>query len=127
MVLPRFIAAARAGRALRVFGDGRQSRCFCYVGDTVEALVRLQNTPAARGRVFNIGTTEEISILGLAREVIRALRSSSRIVRVPYNRAYAPGFDDMRRRRPKVARLAAVTGFRPATPLVRTIALTVGI
>ncbi len=126
MVLPRFIAAARAGRPLRVFGDGGQSRCFCYVGDTVEALVRLQNSPAARGRVFNIGTTEEITIEGLAKLVIRSLDSRSRIVCIPYSRAYAPGFDDMRRRKPRVARLVAATGFRPATSLRQIIALTAG-
>src|SRR5213078_3912854 len=62
MVLPRFISAARTGRRLRVFGDGSQSRCFCYVQDTVEALVRLQNCGSARGQVFNVGGTEEITI-----------------------------------------------------------------
>ena len=62
MVLPRFIQAARRGQPLRVFGNGRQTRCFCAVQDTVEALVRLQNCPAARGEIFNVGSTEEISI-----------------------------------------------------------------
>src|SRR5437899_1273144 len=69
MVLPRFIAAARAGQPLRVYGDGLQTRCFCLVHDTVEALVRLQNCDAARGEVFNVGSTEEITILELARRV----------------------------------------------------------
>lgn len=117
MVLPRFIAAARGGEPLRVFGDGHQSRCFCYVKDTVESLVRLQNSPSATGEIFNIGGTEEISILELARLVIATLGSKSTIQFVPYSEAYAPGFDDMRRRKPLVEKLARVTGFRPATAL----------
>jgi UDP-glucose 4-epimerase len=117
MVLPRFVAAAKAGAPLKVFGDGRQTRCFCDVRDTVEALVRLQNTPAARGQIFNIGGTEEVSILDLAKLVIETLGSKSAIEFVPYEQAYAPGFDDMRRRKPLTEKLARVTGFRPATPL----------
>jgi UDP-glucose 4-epimerase len=117
MVLPRFIAAARRGEPLRVFGDGQQSRCFCYVLDTVEALVRLQNSPAARGEVFNIGGTEEISILDLAKRVIETLGSKSAIELVPYAEAYAPGFDDMRRRKPVVEKLQRMTGFCPQTSL----------
>jgi len=117
MVLPRFIAAARNGQPLKVFGDGRQSRCFCYVLDTVEALVRLQNSAGARGEVFNVGGTEEINILDLARRVIETLGSKSMIEFVPYAEAYAPGFDDMRRRKPMVEKLARVTGFQPATSL----------
>jgi len=117
MVLPRFIAAAKSGEPLRVFGDGQQSRCFCYVQDTVEALVRLQNRPGANGEIFNIGGTEEVSILELARLVISTLESKSTVQLVPYSEAYAPGFDDMRRRKPLVEKLATVTGFRPTTPL----------
>ena len=126
MVLPRFIAAAKAGRPLRVYGDGRQTRCFCYVQDTVEALLRLQNQPAARGQIFNVGSTEEVSILELARLVKRLLRSKSAIRFVPYGEAYAPGFDDMRRRRPVVEKLAATVGMRPETSLRRIIELSAG-
>ena len=117
MVLPRFIAAAQAGTPLQVFGDGQQTRCFCYVRDTVEALVRLQKLPAARGEFFNIGGAEEISILDLARLVIESLGSQAAIELVPYAQAYAPGFDDMRRRKPLTEKLARVTGFTPATSL----------
>jgi len=117
MVLPRFIEAARANTPLRVYGDGRQTRCFCWVLDTVEALVRLQHCPQARGQVFNVGSTEEVSILELARRVIQLLGSRSRIERVPYARAYAPGFEDLRRRRPRIAKLVRYTGFRPRTSL----------
>ncbi|MCW5556192.1 MAG: GDP-mannose 4,6-dehydratase [Verrucomicrobiae bacterium] len=127
MVLPRFIAAARSGAPLRVYGDGQQSRCFGYVRDTVEALVRLQASRAARGEVFNIGGTEETTILDLARLVIHTLKSNSTIEFVPYSEAYAPGFDDMRRRKPVVEKLARVTGFQPQTPLREIIRLTAGL
>jgi UDP-glucose 4-epimerase len=124
MVLPRFIAAALGGRPLQVHGDGLQTRCFCHVLDTVEALVRLQNCPAARGEVFNIGSTEEISIVGLAGLVVEALNSNSPIHFVPYAQAYAPGFDDMRRRKPVIEKLARAVNFRPATALRQIIELT---
>jgi UDP-glucose 4-epimerase len=124
MVLPRFIGAARSGQPLRVYGDGQQTRCFCYVRDTVEALVRLQRCAAARGQVFNVGGTEEISILDLARRVIEILGSKSAIELIPYNQAYEPGFDDMRRRKPVVTKLAETIGFCPRTPLQSIIELT---
>ena len=124
MVLPRFIAAAKRGEPLIVHGDGQQSRCFCFVRDTVEALVRLQNCPTARGEVFNIGSTEEISILELAKLVVATLGSKSPIELIPYDQAYAPGFEDMRRRKPSVEKLAAAVGFRPTTTLRETICKT---
>jgi UDP-glucose 4-epimerase len=117
MVLPRFLQAAKAGHPLRVYGDGQQARCFCYVSDTVEALVRLQHCPAARGEVINVGSDQETSILDLAHLVIRLLGSQSQILHVPYHEAYAPGFEDMQRRRPVVEKCYRLTGFRPATPL----------
>jgi len=124
MVLPRFLAAAKSGRPLRIYGDGLQTRCFCYVADTVEALVRLQNCPSARGQVFNVGGTEEVSIRQLAELVVKTLGSNSPLESVPYDEAYAPGFDDLRRRRPDVEKLARITGFRAATPLETMIRLT---
>jgi UDP-glucose 4-epimerase len=124
MVLPRFIAAARNGRPLHVYGDGRQTRCFCCVQDTVEALVRLANCPAAHGQVFNVGSTEEIAIRDLAARVIKTLGSPSAIELVPYSQAYEPGFDDMRRRKPVVDKLEATVGFRPGTTLQTIIELT---
>lgn len=117
MVLPRFIAAARKNEPVRVFGDGQQSRCFCYVLDTVEALVRLMKAPAAAGQIFNIGSTEEITIRELAQRVIETLGSKSTIELLPYDKAYAPGFDDMRRRKPVVEKLERAIGFRPQTTL----------
>jgi UDP-glucose 4-epimerase len=117
MVLPRFIAAAKAGEPLKVHGDGQQTRCFGFVMDTVEALTRLQRCEAARGQVFNIGSSEEISIQGLAERVIQALHSKSVVERIPYGEAYAPGFQDMLRRKPVTEKLFKYTGFRPQTPL----------
>jgi UDP-glucose 4-epimerase len=117
MVLPRFIQAAKRGQALRVFGDGSQTRCFCFVGDTVEALVRLQNCPAAKGEIFNVGSLEEISIGNLAGLVIQMLRSTSSIEYIPYTEAYPTGFQDMLRRKPIVEKLAKCVGFQPSTSL----------
>jgi len=124
MVLPRFIAAAKAGEPLRVYGDGAQSRCFCLVHDVVEALVRLQKSDAARGEIFNIGGTEEISMLELAQLVVATLGSKSKIELIPYDQAYAPGFDDMRRRKPRVEKLERCVNFKPKTSLREIIRLT---
>jgi UDP-glucose 4-epimerase len=124
MVLPRFVAAAKANKPLRVFGDGRQTRCFCLVSDAVEALVRLKDCNSARGEIFNIGGTEEVSILELAELVIKTLNSTSRIEFVPYEKAYAPGFDDMRRRKPRMEKLERFLNFCPQTPLVEIVSRT---
>jgi UDP-glucose 4-epimerase len=126
MVLPRFIVAANANEPLRVFGDGAQSRCFCLVSDVVESLVRLQDCGKARGEIFNIGGTEEVSILELARLVVKTLGSKSKIELIPYDKAYAPGFDDMRRRKPLVEKLERFVKFKPQTPLREIIRLTAG-
>jgi UDP-glucose 4-epimerase len=124
MVLPRFIAAAEKNEPLKVFGDGRQTRCFCLVNDVVEALVRLQDCRKARGEIFNIGGTEEVSMLELARLLVQTLGSKSKIELIPYDRAYAPGFDDMRRRKPLVEKLKRFVKFKPQTPLREIIRLT---
>jgi UDP-glucose 4-epimerase len=124
MVLPRFISAAKKNEPLKVFGDGKQSRCFCLVTDVVESLVRLQNCQNARGEIFNIGGTEEISILDLAKLVVKTLGSKSKIELIPYDQAYAPGFDDMRRRKPLVEKLERFVNFKPQTPLREIIRLT---
>ena len=124
MVLPRFIEAARLGEPLRVFGSGKQSRCFCLVHDTVEALCRLMETTSARGEVVNIGGTEETTIDALAQLVIQELGSKSTLTHVPYATAYAPGFEDMHRRRPSVEKLKRLTGFRPDTSLREIVRVT---
>ncbi|MDP6250821.1 MAG: GDP-mannose 4,6-dehydratase [Verrucomicrobiota bacterium] len=127
MVLPRFVEAAKAGEPLRVFGDGRQSRCFCHVNDTVEALLRLAKCDRAAGGVFNIGSTEETTILNLAKRVIDLTESRSEIELVPYDEAYDAGFEDMKRRKPVIDKLEAFTGFRPATGLDDIILNTAGL
>jgi len=120
MVLPNFARQAVRNEPITVYGTGDQSRCFGHVKDAVESVVRLIATPEAQGEVFNIGTDEEVSILGLA-ELVRDLAgSTSEIVRIPYDEAYPPGFEDMMRRVPAVEKLETAIGFRPRTPL-RTI------
>ena len=126
MVLPRFIAAARSGHPLRVYGDGGQTRCFCHVADVVESLVRLRACPAARGEIINIGQDQPITILELAREVIRKTRSESTVEFVPYDVAYEAGFEDMRNRRPAVAKLERLIGFRPRRTLDEIVSEMVG-
>jgi UDP-glucose 4-epimerase len=121
MVLPRFISAAQTETALPVYGNGEQTRCFCWVHDTVEALLRLGRSPKARGEIVNIGTDAEISILELAQTVVRLLKSQSAIQFVPYDQAYIPGFEDMQRRRPVLDKLLRLTGYRPQTPLEQII------
>jgi UDP-glucose 4-epimerase len=117
MVLPTLVRQALNGDPLTVFGDGRQTRCFGYVNDVVEAILRLTSCSAAVGEVVNIGNDEEISIEALARMVKERTHSASPIHFVSYDEAYAPGFEDMQRRVPCVEKLAALTGFRPTTEL----------
>lgn len=117
MVLPNFVQSALDGRPLLVHGTGDQTRCFGHVADVVEALVRLMEAPAARGEVFNIANDQEISIRGLAEEVIAATGSRSEIRLIPYSDVYPPGFEDMARRLPDVSKLERAIGFRPRRPL----------
>jgi UDP-glucose 4-epimerase len=124
MVVPRFVRAALRNVPLRVYGDGQQTRCFCYVGDTVRALIALLDHPDAVGKIFNVGNPQEVSILELAQRVVKLAQSSSPIVLVPYEHAYEAGFEDMRRRVPDISRLTALTGFRPTLDLddiIRTV------
>jgi UDP-glucose 4-epimerase len=122
MVLPRFAAQAVAGEPITVFGSGEQTRCFGHVKDAVEAVLRLIGEPKAAGEVFNIGSNEEVSIHELAERVRTAAGSSSPIVRIPYDEAYAEGFEDMPRRVPDLTKLDRMIGFRPSTPLATIIA-----
>jgi UDP-glucose 4-epimerase len=117
MVLPTFVRQALAGEPITVFGDGRQSRSFTYVGDVVDALVKLAQEPRAVGQVFNIGNTEEITITTLA-ERIKALTGSRSPIRyIPYDEAYEAGFEDMPRRVPDIAKLRRLIGFEPRVGL----------
>jgi len=117
MVIPTFVRQALAGEPITVYGDGRQSRVFTYVGDAVRALLDLPRYEAAFGEVFNIGGGQEITIMELARLVREHTGSVSEIVTVPYDQAYAPGFEDMQRRVPDIAKLQRVTGYAPSVGL----------
>ncbi len=118
MVVPNFVQQALAGKPITVYGTGKQSRCFCDVRDSVEALIRLLANERCVGEVVNIGTDEEISIEGLAHVVKERTRSDSPVIFVPYDQAYEPGFEDMPRRVPSLEKLVSLTGFRPSTSLV---------
>jgi UDP-glucose 4-epimerase len=117
MVVPNLVRQALAGEPLTVFGDGSQSRCFAYVGDVVGALMKLMAHPEAQGTVFNVGSTEEISILDLARRIKALTRSESPIHFVPYDEAYDIGFEDMPRRVPDLSKIHALIDYRHSTPL----------
>lgn len=117
MVIPTFVRQALLGHRITVFGDGEQRRCFCDVSDVVGALIALSEHDAAVGRVFNIGGTEEISILALAQRVRDKTQSASEIVLVPYSEAYEAGFEDMHRRIPDISRIQAAVGYRPTKSL----------
>ena len=112
-VIPRFVGAALAGRALEVHGDGTQTRCFCHVSDTVGALSGLLAEPATKGGVFNVGSTDRISIRDLAARVIERTGSSSELVFVPYAEVYGQGIDEMFHRAPAIDRIDAAIGWRP--------------
>jgi UDP-glucose 4-epimerase len=111
------VRQALTGAPITVFGDGRQTRCFTHVGDVVRALAKLVDEPRALGNVFNLGTTEEISIFDLATRVQGVTGSSSAITFVPYDEAYEEGFEDMPRRVPDLTRVEQLIGYRPTQTL----------
>jgi UDP-glucose 4-epimerase len=117
MVIPTLVRQALLGEPITVHGDGTQTRSFAYVGDVVDALMKLAAEPRAVGEVFNIGNSEEVTILDLARRIKAMTDSASPIVMVPYADAYAEGFEDMPRRVPDLDKIAGLVGYRPATTL----------
>jgi UDP-glucose 4-epimerase len=121
MVLPNLVGQALRGQPLTVFGDGLQTRCFSAVEDVVPAMVLIERDPRSRGQAYNLGGAREISILDLAHEVIRTLDSRSAVELVPYAQAYAPGFEDMRRRVPDNTKANDLVGYEPRTSLTSTI------
>lgn len=132
MVVPRFVQQALRAEPLTVYGDGRQARCFCDVEDAVRAIIGLAECPEAVGQVFNVGSTEEITILELARKVLHIVdtlhverstlnEEGSRIVFVPYEEAYEAGFEDMRRRVPDISRIRRYLGWEPQRTLDETL------
>jgi UDP-glucose 4-epimerase len=117
MVLPNFVSQALSGEPITIYGTGKQSRCFCHVSDSVEAILRLVDSGQAVGEVVNVGSDQEVTIEELAQVVKQRADSSSAIVYVPYDQAYEPGFEDMLRRVPSLKKLATMTKFSPQTPL----------
>jgi len=122
MVAPRFVAAALKGEAVQIYGTGKQSRCFCYVGDLVEAVIGLMNCEHAAGKVFNIGSNEEISIEALAERIIEMTGSSSAKEFVSYETAYGRPIEDMMRRVPNIERIRETIGWAPRTSLSEILA-----
>lgn len=122
MVVPRLVGQALRGEPLTVYGDGTQSRCFCHVDDVVEGMLRLIEHPDAEGRPFNLGGPEEVTIRELAERIIRITGSSSEITYVPYEKAYAPGYEDMQRRVPDTTSAQRLVGFRSTHTLDEIIA-----
>jgi UDP-glucose 4-epimerase len=121
MVIPRFVRQALANEPITIYGDGEQSRCFADVADIIGAIYKISSLPAAVGQVFNVGSTEEVTIHELAERVIAASSSQSRIIYVPYEEAYAPGFEDMRRRVPDLAKVHQLIGYEPQFTLADTL------
>ncbi len=125
MVLPRFVQQALAEQPITIHGDGKQTRCFCHVDDVVRALVALPLQDRAVGEVYNLGSHEEVTILDLARRVKQFTESRSELRLVPYDRAYAKGFEDMRRRVPSTDKIYQLTGWKPTWSLDEIIRRTV--
>jgi UDP-glucose 4-epimerase len=132
MVIPRFVEQALRGEPVTVYGDGNQSRCFLHVADAVAAIVALSQCKGAEGQVFNVGSSEEVSILELAQQVLAQTDAylardmspvtlQDRIRFVPYSEAYANGFEDMQRRVPSTEKLRSYTNWTQTKSLQETL------
>jgi UDP-glucose 4-epimerase len=117
MVIPRFVRAALRNEPLTVYGDGKQTRCFAFVGDVVPALIELMDRSDLNGEIYNIGSTERITIVELAKQIVSRTGSPSDITFVPYDKAFGPGYEDMRHRAPCLEKIGAAIGFKPTTAL----------
>jgi len=111
MVIPRLVRQALHGKPITVFGDGRQTRCFAHVRDVTEAILLLLDSDSVVGETFNVGSTDEISIIDLARQIISRCESTSSIQLIPYDQVYESGFEDMERRVPDTTKLSSHTGW----------------
>lgn len=125
MVIPRFVERALQNEPIQIYGDGQQTRCFCCVLDVIEGLMGLMQCPQAPGRVFNIGSPEEISIGALARKIIEMTGSQSRQEYLSYEQAYGQPFDDMRKRVPCLRRIQELIGYQPRYSLEQTLKLVI--
>jgi UDP-glucose 4-epimerase len=121
MVVPRFIKQALAGKPITVYGDGKQTRCFCHVDDAVAALVGLMDNDNTTGEIFNVGSDEEVTILELANRIKEIADSNSIIDFVPYDKAYEDGFEDMARRAPNIIKINKFINWRPSRKLDDTL------
>ncbi|NQT50002.1 GDP-mannose 4,6-dehydratase [Candidatus Kuenenbacteria bacterium] len=121
MVIPRFVKAALNGEDITVYGDGKQSRCFTHVYDIIGALIKLSDNQQAIGDVFNIGSQQEISMEGLAQKVIELTNSRSKIVYIPYEKAYGAGFEDMRKRMPDITKIHNLINYSPTQSIEQII------
>ena len=117
MVIPRFVDQALRGRPITVYGDGSQVRSFTWVGDTVEAMIRLMASQKAEGGVFNVGSDEAVTIGDLAERVRRMIDPRLKIIHVPYEQAFGAGFEDIRYRVPDITRLRETVGYAPTVEL----------
>jgi UDP-glucose 4-epimerase len=125
MVVPRFVQWALKNEPVLIYGTGEQKRCFCYVADLVEAIIGLMNNPQAVGKVFNIGSNEEITIEGLADKIIKMTDSSSKKKFVPYDVAYGRPIEDMMRRVPSLEQIKKTIGWQPRTSLTKTLKIVI--
>jgi UDP-glucose 4-epimerase len=117
MVVPRFISQAIKNEPITVYGYGAQSRCFCYVTDTVSAMIKLMESPESVGEIFNVGSTEVITIMELARLIKKIVASESKIITIPYEAAYESGFEDMKSRIPDISKIMSFVRWRPTMSL----------
>jgi UDP-glucose 4-epimerase len=113
MVVPRFVSAALAGRPLEIHGDGTQTRCFCHVQDTIRALTSLMDANNLSGEIFNVGSTESVTITELAQRVIERTGSHSKTIGVPYDEVYGQGIEDMLHRQPSIGKITSAVGWEP--------------
>jgi len=121
MVVPRLVRRALRNEPLEVHGDGEHTRCFVDVEDTLDAIAGLSQAAEAIGQVFNVGSQEEISVNALAQKIIQLTGSRSEIHHIPYDQAYAPGFEDMRRRAPSIEKINRLIGYRPKYTLEQSL------
>jgi UDP-glucose 4-epimerase len=117
MVVPRFVSAALSGRPIEIHGDGTQTRCFCHVQDTIRALTGLMEAPGVSGEIFNVGSTEIVTINELAQRVLERTGSRSKIVEVPYDEVYGQGIEDMLHRQPSIDKISSAVGWEPTVGL----------
>jgi len=117
MVVPRFVAAALAGRPLEIHGDGTQTRCFCHVQDTIRALSALMDSTETSGKIYNVGSTERVTINELAQRVLALTGSSSETATLPYDEVYGQGIEDMLHRQPSIEKISRAVGWEPTRNL----------